>query len=148
MIPEDQIEQKVTAMFATYAQGQSEIKYWPMWGRYNWEEHEKERIARKYEHINLNFDENTWFVNDMNRDMVWTYDELLAGQSGMTHDEAGEIYDLFGKDPFYESLFYDEVKAKATQSVVDQLECKLFAFSRPLDEISIEDPEVTNCLDV
>ena len=50
-----------------------------MWGAYNFEEHEKERIARKYENINRNFDENTWFVNDMNRDLVWTYDELIYG---------------------------------------------------------------------
>jgi len=29
----------------------------------------------------------------------------------MTHDEAVEIYDLFGKDPVTQDLTYDEVKA-------------------------------------
>ena len=93
-----------------------------MWGKYNREEHEQARMIRKYEHIDLNFDENTWFVNDMNRDKVWTYDELIQR---MTHDEAAEIYDLIGKDPVNEVLTYDEVKPRATMSVVDQLHCEI-----------------------
>lgn len=62
----------------------------------------------------------------MNRDLKWTYDELIQS---MTHDEAVEIYDLFGKDPVTQDLTYDEVKALATQSVKDQFECEIYAFS-------------------
>ena len=58
----------------------------------------------------LSFDQNTWFVHDKNRDMEWTYDELVQD---MTHDEAVEIFDLVGKDHTLERLTYEEVKAIA-----------------------------------
>lgn len=51
----------------------------------------------------------------------------------MTHDEAVEVYDLFGKDPITQDLTYDEVKALVPVDINEQLYCEMYAFSKPLD---------------
>ena len=67
-ISADQIGSKTEHLMVLYGNGQNEIHFWTMWGRYNYFEHLKEAAARRQEHAELNFDQNTWYVSDLNRD--------------------------------------------------------------------------------
>lgn len=79
-----------------------------MWGRYAYErKYELNRVLAEQRQSD-NFDERVWYTNDLNRDKVLTYDELIQN---MSHDDAVEMYDLFSKDPVSDDLTYDEVKA-------------------------------------
>lgn len=89
---------------------ENELKMWPFWGRWHWKEHHKEFGLRRDEQRQINYDQNTWFVYDLNRDFQWGYMEMT---SGMTHDQAIEIFDLIGKNPTTDQLTYYEVKAIA-----------------------------------
>ena len=44
------------------------IDYWPFWGMYHWKEHQAEAGRRRESNEVLDFDQNVWYVSDLNRD--------------------------------------------------------------------------------
>ena len=109
-----------------YSAGQPVVRRWTMWGRYAWLR-KQELLKVLYEQRQSdNFDERVFYPYDQNRDKVWTYDELVQI---MSHDDAVEIYDLFGKDAF-DDLTYDEVKAVlGNRGIYDAMEMPWAALS-------------------
>lgn len=79
-----------------------------MWVTYFWQRKQELKRVLDEQMESDYYDENTWYLNDLNRDKVWTYDELIQD---MSHDQAVEIYEFFSKDPVSDDLTYDEVKA-------------------------------------
>lgn len=143
----DQAE--VDKLFRHYAGANDTISRWPMWAKYHWGEHQRNGLNRRRENEVYAFKQDTWFVTDKNRDMEWSYDELIQD---MSDEHVQELFAHFSKDPMSENLTYEEVQGINRELIYDQLnEIQWWAFSKAVrdgENPTLNGPITIDTLDI